>query len=262
LKRLVGTDSGFDPLQRHAGALCRFPHRLQTLLSDTWAHAIDDVSSDSYFAIVPAADLAASQERGSSDSDIRQTFSGALSHSIPAPGSGIWRTILGNWSTDSTIYARTGLSVNVVTGNDPWPAGVQFGAFGAERPDLISGVPLWIADPNVAGGRNQSGGIQYSEWRGAGELGPKCARRIRRYEYRFDAAEEFRLHERLTLQVRADPFNIFNQRNFGPPTNDLSSPLFGQSTQMRGASLGSGGQNARSCSIQSCAAGGRSVHLS
>ena len=29
----------------------------------------------------------------------------------------------------------------------------------------------------------------------------------------------------------------------GPPTNYLSSPLFGQSTQMLGASLGSGGQS-------------------
>ena len=38
-------------------------------------------------------------------------------------------------------------------------------------------------------------------------------------------------------------FNIFNHPNFGPPTNYLTSPLFGQSTQMLGASLGSGGQN-------------------
>jgi hypothetical protein len=38
-------------------------------------------------------------------------------------------------------------------------------------------------------------------------------------------------------------FNIFNHPNFGPPINYLSSPQFGQSTQMLGASLGSGGQN-------------------
>ena len=54
---------------------------------------------------------------------------------------------------------------------------------------------------------------------------------------------QFKLHERLSLQARADFFNIFNHPNFGPPTNYLSSPLFGQSTQMLGASLGSGGQN-------------------
>jgi hypothetical protein len=52
---------------------------------------------------------------------------------------------------------------------------------------------------------------------------------------------QFKLRERLSLQARADFFNIFNHPNFGPPINYLSSPLFGQSTQ--GASLGSGGDN-------------------
>jgi hypothetical protein len=35
----------------------------------------------------------------------------------------------------------------------------------------------------------------------------------------------------------------FGFPNFGPPINYLSSPLFGQSTQMLGASLGTGGQS-------------------
>jgi hypothetical protein len=61
-----------------------------------------------------------------------------------------------------------------------------------------------------------------------------------RPEHRQDRA---RLHERLSLQARAVFFNIFDHPNFCPPTNYLSSPLFGQSTQMPGASLGSGGQN-------------------
>jgi hypothetical protein len=66
----------------------------------------------------------------------------------------------------------------------------------------------------------------------------------------FDAASvdltlrrQFKLRERLSLQARADLFNIFNHPNFGSPINYLSSPQFGQSTQMLGASLGSGGQN-------------------
>jgi hypothetical protein len=52
----------------------------------------------------------------------------------------------------------------------------------------------------------------------------------------------FKIPERLSLQARADFFNIFNHPNFGPRTNYLSSPLLGQSTQMLGASLGTGGQ--------------------
>lgn len=55
-------------------------------------------------------------------------------------------------------------------------------------------------------------------------------------------AEQFKLHERLSLQARADLLNIFNHPNFGSAINYFSSPLFGQSTQMLGASLGSGSQ--------------------
>jgi hypothetical protein len=53
----------------------------------------------------------------------------------------------------------------------------------------------------------------------------------------------FRFTGRVSLQARGDLFNIFNHPNFGSPINYLSSPQFGQSTQMLGASLGSGGQN-------------------
>jgi len=63
------------------------------------------------------------------------------------------------------------------------------------------------------------------------------------HEYRFEAAQAVPTPGAASLQARADLFNIFNQPNFGPPTNYMSSPLFGQSTQMLGASLGSGGQN-------------------
>ena len=54
---------------------------------------------------------------------------------------------------------------------------------------------------------------------------------------------QFKLRDRLSLWARADFFNIFNHPNFGPPTNYLTSPLFGKSTQMLGAWLASGGQN-------------------
>ena len=82
------------------------------------------------------------------------------------------------------------------------------GSLRETRPNQAPRVPLLISNPNVAGGKEIN----------------KAA---------FNWNRQFRLRERLTLQARADLFNIFNHR----------SPLFGQSTQMLGASLGSGGQN-------------------
>ena len=233
-----GAASSYQALQaqfRH-----RVAHGFQTLLSYTWSHSIDNVSSDAYYANVPPGGFS---DRGSSDYDIRQTFSGAISYDIRAPGSRVWGSILGGWSTDSIIYARTAPPVNVVTGQNPF-GGFLSGASSVQRPDLVSGVPLWIADPNVAGGKRinraafitPTGPVQ-------GNLGRNTMRGFGAAEVDLTLRRQFQLHERLSLQARADLFNIFNHPNFGPPVNYMSSPLFGQATQMLGSSLGAGGQN-------------------
>jgi hypothetical protein len=54
---------------------------------------------------------------------------------------------------------------------------------------------------------------------------------------------QFRFTERLSLQARGDVFNILNHPNFGSPINYLTSPQFGQATQMLNNYLGGGGQN-------------------
>jgi hypothetical protein len=54
---------------------------------------------------------------------------------------------------------------------------------------------------------------------------------------------QFHVTEKVGLRFRAEFFNIFNHPNFGNPSNDLTSPLFGRSTQTLASSLGSGGAN-------------------
>ena len=177
--------------------------------------------------------------------DIRQTFSGAVSYNIPAPGGGIWKTVFENWSSDSIVYARTAPPVNVLTGLNPAPLSqLVIGASTGARPNLVPGVPLWIANPNVAGGREiNPAAFTIPSTAVQGNLGRNALRGFRATEVDLTLRRQFKLRERLALQARADLFNILNHPNFGPPTNALSSPLFGQSTQMLGASLGSGGPN-------------------
>ena len=74
-----------------------------------------------------------------------------------------------------------------------------------------------------------------------GNLGRNALRGFGATQVDLTLRRQLKLHERLALQARADFFNIFNHPNFEPPTNYLTSPLFGQSTQMLGPSLGSGG---------------------
>ena len=171
-------DSSYNALQaqyRH-----RFSHGLQTLLSYTWAHSIDDASSDAYSVNVPASDAPLSQERGSSDYDIRHTFSGAVSYNIPAPGSGIWKAIFGNWSTDSIVYARSAPPVNVVTGLDPFRRRL---VRSLRRQASESGFRSAALDRQSERSRrkgNQPSGIHDTHRGGARRSGTKCPARIRR----------------------------------------------------------------------------------
>src|SRR5262249_14630854 len=213
----------------------------QALLSYTWAHSIDNVSSDGAYSNVPPG--AASSERASSTYDIRQTFSGAISYDIPAPGDRIWKSIFGSWSVDSIVYARTAPPVNVVTGQNPF-GGYLSGANSVQRPNLVHGVPVWISDPNAAGGKTiNKAAFSVPIGTAQGNLGRNALNGFGATEVDLTLRRRFRVHERLSLQARADFFNILNHPNFSPPVSYLSSPLFGQTTQMFGASLGSGGQN-------------------
>ena len=72
-------------------------------------------------------------------------------------------------------------------------------------------------------------------------VGPGVGRRAQTLSPDSALRRQFKLHERLSLQPRTDFFNIFNHPNFGNPTNNLTSPQFGQSTQMPASGLGSGG---------------------
>jgi hypothetical protein len=113
-----------------------------------------------------------------------------------------------------------------------------------QRPDLVPGVPVYLKDPAVAGGRRinrdafsvpaelRQGTLAYNALRGFGVSQLDMALR-----------RQFDLGERLKLQFKVEVFNLFNHPNFGNPVNVLSSSSFGQSTQMLGRSLGNGGIN-------------------
>jgi hypothetical protein len=101
------------------------------------------------------------------------------------------------------------------------------GASSVQRPNLVPGVPLWISDPNVAGGREinpaaftiPTGAVQ-------GDLGQNALRGFGATEVDLTLRRQFQLWERLALQARADFFKIFNHPNFGPLSTTSVLPLY------------------------------------
>jgi hypothetical protein len=233
-------------LQRPASGISASPiARLQTLLSYTWAHSIDDVSTDANLLNAPSSNPWT--ERASWDYDIRHTFSRAVSYDIPAPRSGVLKQIFESWSTDTIIYVRGAAPVNVVTGK-VLPGTVSGGASSVQRPDVVPGQPFYLYPSGAPGGKiiNSAAFTAPVSATEQGEFGCNALRGFGATQWDITLRRQFRLTERASVQFRGDFFNILNHPNFGSPVNYLNAPSttpFGYAKQMLNNYLGSGGLN-------------------
>ena len=91
--------------------------------------------------------------------------------------------------------------------------------------------------------KNQSGSIHCTRHKAARNPGMKRPARIRRDASRSDAAQAVQTPGAPLSSDASRFFQHLQPPQFRTPDKPPSSPLFGQSTQMLGASLGSGGQN-------------------
>ena len=237
--------SSYHALQLQFGR--RLSKGLQGLASYTWSHSIDNASSDALSRLrgagVSTTDIAAAiADSGSSDFDVRHAFSAAVTYNLPVPLRGaISSALLRHWSMDAIFRARTATPVNIVTKLDVLGEGL---IVELQRPDFIAGVPLYLDDP-LAGGRRRinRAAFRIPPPRRQGNLGYNALRGFGVSQLDLALRRQLSLTERLKLQLRIEFFNLFNHPNFGNPNNNLSSDLFGESTQMFGRSLGTGGIN-------------------
>jgi hypothetical protein len=208
----------------------RLSRGLQALGSYSWSHSIDIASTDAIATNVntPGQVANVNIDRGNSNFDIRHAFTAGVTYDL-----------LKGWSVDSFIFARSAPPVNVVGGSF-FAAGTQL----APRPNLNPGVPLEIHGSQFPGGRIFNRAAFTAAPAGTqGNFGRNVLRGFGAWQADVGVQRQFHLTERLRLRFRTEFFNIFNHPNFGSPTNVLTSPLFGRSTQTLANSLGTGGAN-------------------
>jgi hypothetical protein len=150
-------------------------------------------------------------------------------------------SVLNGWSIDAIFRARTATPVNIVARQDVLTADL---IVELQRPDLITGVPVYVNDPKAPGGRriNRAAFAVPMTIR-QGSLGYNALRGFGFSQVDFALRRQFSLSQGLKLQLRAEAFNLLNRANFGNPNNVLANPMFGQSTQTLARSLGTGGIN-------------------
>ncbi len=211
----------------------RMSQRLQSLVSYSWSHSIDNGSTDSGMYWVgtgfdPQAD------RGSSDFDVRHSLNAAFTYE--ARGGKGWRAATGGWFVDGVVRARSGFPVNLL--NSENAMGISF--FNVFRPD-VTGAPVWIEERNAPNGRR----LNPAAFRALpnlqqGSLGRNSIAGFGMSQLDIALRRDFPVSDHAGFQFRVEAFNAFNQSNFGDPVRFLASPLFGQSVSMLNTMLGQG----------------------
>jgi hypothetical protein len=208
----------------------RIHQGLQAIAGYSWSHSIDDGSSDS--ALFWAGNgLKLSDDRASSDFDVRHTFNAAVTYEIPRT-----RRFLGGWSADSIFRARSGFPMTVL--NAEQSMGITFA--NVFRPSLVPGQSIWRTDPAQPGGRILNRNAFSVSTSQQGNLGRNAITGFGMSQFDLSLRRDFQFAERRTLQFRVEAFNLLNRASFADPIPFLSSPLFGQSPSMLNLMLGTG----------------------
>jgi hypothetical protein len=216
-----------DALGSHYNALQvtlkRKVGRLDLEANYAWSHEIDDMLNvfspgfeDPY---TPAFD------RGSGDWDVRHNLTGSALYSLPDwKGSNAFvQKALGGWQTQGIIQTRSGLPTNIT---------LVSGFFGNPvRPDYVSGQPLWV--PNHSwpeSSYNINAFAIEPTYDGTpgdtiGTVGRNALRGPAFFQLDMSEAKNFAITEKVTMQFRAEIFNLFNHPNFSGPDGGICTAV-------------------------------------
>ena len=205
----------------------RLSRGLQALVSYTWSHALDDDSADTG-TFLPV--------RGNAAFDVRHNLGAAVTYDIPAPSrSRLADMIVGHWSVDTRVSALSAFPVDISARRVIDPAN---NTLTSVRPNVVAGVALYINDPTVPGGRRINRAALTVPVVGQfGNLGRNVLRGFGAWQVDAALRRQFRLTEKIGLQLRAEGFNIFNHPTFGGIQTSLTASNFGQATNMRNRQL-------------------------
>ena len=224
--------SDYDALQLEFHR--RLSRGLEALASYTWSHALDDISVET--SVIEGT------SRGNSSFDTRHAFSASVAYSLPAPRLVPFaNAILRDWGLDTIVTTRSAPPVDLIGRSTTVLGGIQVVA----RPDLKPGMPLYLYGPGYPGGRRINPfAFTVPPTTRQGTLGRDVLRGFPLNQVDLALRRQFKLSERFTMQLRLEAFNVLNHPNFGGIAANLTSGLFGLSTNMFNQnSLTGGGLN-------------------
>ena len=218
---------------------CRLRGGLTGLFSYTWSKAIDNASNYFPSAVDPnypqnSNNIAA--ERGLSNFDLRQRFSGSFVYELPFGEGrrfgknlqGFAKTIASGWQMNSVITLQTGqpFTVALPTEFDNSNTGFTILGFGAgDRPNVVGNPRLDNPDPSRWFDADAFALPPFGTFGDSGRNilpGPSLR------NVNLSLLKDTKIGDSATLQFRAEMFNVFNTPNFEQPSIFFGTPAFGR----------------------------------
>ena len=228
-------------------------HGLTGQISYTFGHSLDNTSG--FRSTGPINSYNLTQDYGNASFDIRHTMNAYLVYEAPQIGH-VLPVLTKGWQVNGFVTAYTGSPLNIVVGDNTgtgqgkdrvnWKNN-NFGANYKNSDQSIQPIsgrkaiqywqtfaqsPFAIPVGNATAGTPTAasyGTLRRNQLRGPGFFTVDSS-----------LVKNTQLHEGVTVQLRAEMFNIFNRINAGNPTTGPTSAAFGQITAARNSGFGSG----------------------
>jgi hypothetical protein len=214
-----GNNSNYNALQLTAEK--RFGHGLSVLANYTWSKAIDDLGWSDPFD--------RSFDRAVAGTNIPHNFKFSNVWEAPNPHvRGPAGKLFAGWMLNSMVVWQSGFPMTISSGRDN-----SFSGVGRDRADFLGG------SADLGSGRSHGDMVakffDTSKFvaNAVGTFGNSGRDNLRGPKFfnaDLGAIKNTKIRERVSLQFRAEFFNVFNNVNFRPPTTNAASAQFGRIT--------------------------------
>ena len=195
----------------------------------TWSRSMGYGSSDVGLETPPQDNNNLKSDYGPTPFDVRHVFIAAVVYTIPADhwvkNAGLKR-VVGGWETSAIFNAQTGSPLNIT----------QSSNYASSRPDYNGAPAILPGVSNTLIYLNKAAFTQVSAPNGnpahPGNIGRDALYSPGLWNTNFTLAKNIMLGEKVRFQLRADAFDVFNHRNPGGITTEITSASFGKVTAM------------------------------
>ena len=207
-------------------------HGINSVVNYVWSRSIDNSSDGEDFVVnaaQPQDSTNPNAEKGPSNFNIPQRLTWVFSYQLPqmSDGSSGWGRVKNGWGLDSTVTVQTGQPFTLnYNGEDDYSGGGD----GFDRPDVVGPIVYNYHNPSdflqlssfampctVTGAANGFASDCTPGTRHYGDLGRNALQGPPFKQWDLAIYKNTTITERLTLQLRAEFFNILNHPNFANP---------------------------------------------